>query len=155
MHLSNFVGSAALLCSSAAAWAIPIDESELLVPRDGVAADATSPWVEVNDESQPKTTHTPTMTTVSGTPSAINGAPYDLTASVYTWTTWGVPSTSTGSPPNPTATGSNGEGAFTRCQNPDGDFAPFCRPSHNSTLLVGNTYFSALSTIILIGELLC
>ena len=145
MRPQAVIGSAALLFTTATAWAVPFDDdaAELLRPRDGEPADSTSPWIEVDDEGQPATTHTPSMTTVSGTPTALNGAPYSLTASLYTWTTWGVLSTSTGIPPNPTATASDGRGAFTRCVNPDGDFAPFCRPSHNSTLFVGNTYFSA------------
>ncbi|PHH68382.1 hypothetical protein CDD82_601 [Ophiocordyceps australis] len=103
----------------------------------------TAPWVRVDDEGQPATTLTPRLSTLpDGSSSVIDAAPHDLTASVYTWTTWGVASTSTGTPPNPTATNiRTNEGAFERCANGEGPFAPFCRPLHNSTLLTGNTYY--------------
>lgn len=107
--------------------------------------DPALPWISVDDESQPATTYTPSPTVVDGTTSWKNGAPHDLTAEVYTWTTWGVISTSTGDPPNPTATGKHGEGAFSKCSNLDGEQAPFCRPAVNTTLLIGNTYFSKAS----------
>ncbi|ODA76150.1 hypothetical protein RJ55_08433 [Drechmeria coniospora] len=104
--------------------------------------DPMLPWIAVDDEGQPSTTYSPTVTTIDGTPTPVNGAPHDLTASVYTWTTWGHITTSTGEPPNPTATKAGSlEGAFSRCYNLDGPFAPFCRPDINSTLLTGNTYY--------------
>ncbi|KOS19130.1 hypothetical protein ESCO_000335 [Escovopsis weberi] len=147
----------AALCGSAAAVPGPVpapvpgtktrplpsaSASAVLRARDGTPADPSSPWVSVDDEGRPSTTFTPSMTTISGTPSAVNGAPHDLTASVYTWTSWGSVSTSTGSPPNPTAAaGGSPVGSFSRCFNRDGEFAPFCRPSHNSTLLTGTTYY--------------
>jgi hypothetical protein len=147
------------LAGLTSAWTIPSDHHNireldlpgninpaalpgLVAPRDGQLVEPTSPWIEVDDMGQPTKTNTPSMTTISGTPSALNGAPYDLTASVYTWTTWGSKTTSTGTPPNPTATAGGGKGAFARCSNLDGDFAPFCRPNHNSTLLTGSTYYS-------------
>lgn len=120
-----------------------------IVPRDGQAADATMPWVGVNDEGQPIETHTPSPTTdENGATSVADGAPHDLTASVYTMTSYGVVTTSTGDPPNPTATSKGGEGAFSRCYNVDGEFAPFCKPSHNTTLLTGNTYYGELFSSI-------
>jgi hypothetical protein len=101
----------------------------------------TAPWVTVDDEGRPAATFTPSYTTNPTTTSLVDAAPHDLTASVYTWTTWGKATTSTGEPPNPTATSKNNEGAFSRCFNMDGEYAPFCRPSLNSTLLTGTTYF--------------
>ncbi|KAF4589460.1 hypothetical protein GQ602_003349 [Ophiocordyceps camponoti-floridani] len=104
----------------------------------------TAPWVTINDEGQPAMTVTPSMATVSGTSTLDHAAPHDLTASVYTWVTWGAVTTSTGAPPNPTAVDKKtGQGAFSRCYR-DGkgdDFAPFCRPLVNSSLLTGTTYY--------------
>ncbi|KAH7156210.1 hypothetical protein EDB81DRAFT_786294 [Dactylonectria macrodidyma] len=115
------------------------------VERDAVAmekrADQTAAWVTVDDEGQPETTYTPSMTVVDGTTSIEHGAPHDITASVYTITEWGKITTSTGDPPNPTAKAKSGQGAFARCHNMDGDNAPFCEPSSNSTLFVGSTYY--------------
>ncbi|POR36797.1 Uncharacterized protein TPAR_03006, partial [Tolypocladium paradoxum] len=135
MHASAILAGLAL-CRAAAAAAAP-DAVEQRVEDL-----RTLPWVAVDDEGQPSKTVTPSVATVGGTPSPVDGAPHDLTASVYTWTSWGAIATSTGTPPNPTATNpATGEGAFSRCYNRDGDFAPFCRPLHNSTLLTGNTYY--------------
>ncbi|KAM4058112.1 hypothetical protein HRG_010934 [Hirsutella rhossiliensis] len=107
-----------------------------------MTVDPTAPWVSVNDEGQPVKTVTPSVATVSGTPSVVDGAPHDLTASVYSWTSYGLITTSTGAPPNPTATkASTPEGAFSRCFNQKDDFAPFCRPLYNSTLLTSNTFY--------------
>lgn len=156
MHASAILAGLAL-CRAAAA--VPSPEQR----GDGAAAGQlqrredlqTVPWVTVDDEGQPRKTITPSITTVSGTPSPIgDAAPHDLTASVYTWTTWGKITTSTGTPPNPTATSANtGSGAFSRCYNKDGEFAPFCRPLHNSTLLTGSTYYSGFPcSSLLAGE---
>ncbi|KPM40620.1 hypothetical protein AK830_g5972 [Neonectria ditissima] len=104
-------------------------------------ADQTAAWVQVDDEGQPAATNTPSMTVVDGVTSIENGAPHDITASVYTITANAKVTTSTGDPPNPTATAKNGQGAFARCHNMDGEHAPFCDPSANSTLFVGSTYY--------------
>lgn len=104
-------------------------------------ADQTAAWVQVDDEGQPAATNTPSMTVVDGVTSIENGAPHDITASVYTITAHAKVTTSTGDPPNPSATGKNGQGAFARCHNMDGEHAPFCDPSANSTLFVGSTYY--------------
>ncbi|KAK5992729.1 hypothetical protein PT974_06145 [Cladobotryum mycophilum] len=140
MHAIAILSTAAAALYGSVA-AMPALGNAQLEARDGVQADPTSPWVTVDDEGRPATTYTPSMTTVSGTPTAVNGAPHDLTATVYTWTSWGVITTSTGEPPNPTATSKSNQGTFSRCHNTDGEFAPFCRPSHNSTLLTDNTYY--------------
>ncbi|KFA78457.1 hypothetical protein S40288_06905 [Stachybotrys chartarum IBT 40288] len=142
MHASLLLGGLALL-HRASAIPAPTDAPEppTLLRRDGELVDGLSPWVSVNDEAQPVATYTPSMTTVSGTPSAIDGAPEQLTASVFTWTSYAKVTTSTGLPPNPTAARRGGEGAFSRCRNMDGEFAPICRPSHNTTLLTGHTYY--------------
>lgn len=146
MHALTILGAAIALCGSssampaAAATADPQLEARnaIIMERN---VEPTAPWVEIDDEGRPSTTFTPTMTTISGTPSAINGAPHDLTASVYTFTSYGVLSTSTGEPPNPRPTGKSNQGSFSRCYNMDGENAPFCRPSLNSTLFTGNTYY--------------
>jgi hypothetical protein len=109
--------------------------------RDVDYAAPTAVWVTIDDDGQPSTTFTPSYTTDASTTSLVDPAPHDLTASVYTWVTWGKATTSTGEPPNPTATSSNNEGSFSRCYNMDGEYAPLCRPSLNSTLLTGTTYF--------------
>ncbi|KFA67163.1 hypothetical protein S40285_05248 [Stachybotrys chlorohalonatus IBT 40285] len=143
MHTSLLLGGLALLLRRASAIPAPTDAPEppTLLRRDGELVDGLSPWVSVNDEAQPVATYTPSMTTVSGTPSAVDGAPEQLTASVFTWTSYAKVTTSTGLPPNPTAARRSGEGAFSRCRNMDGEFAPICRPSHNTTLLTGHTYY--------------
>ncbi|QUC21464.1 uncharacterized protein UV8b_05707 [Ustilaginoidea virens] len=114
------------------------------VPRDGDNDDRLpqAPWVTVNDEGNPVTTLTPAVSSVSGTPSPVDAAPHDLTASLYTVTNYGHVYTSTGLPPNPTATNAKtNEGSFSRCFNQRGAYAPFCRPTHNSTIYTGRTYY--------------
>lgn len=113
-----------------------------LVPRDGPPADATAPWVSVDDNGQPNKTYTPSWTTVSGTSSLVDPARHDLTASVFTWVTHAVPHTTTGPVPNPTATSTSGQGSFSLCSNLKGANAPFCYPSQDSILLTKNTYYS-------------
>ncbi|KAM0260798.1 hypothetical protein ACHAQJ_002564 [Trichoderma viride] len=149
MHAIAILGAAAaVLCSSAVAipTAAPNPQWEAiealhrrahLQPR----ADPTAPWVTVGDEGTPVKTVTPKATTVSGTPTLVDVAPHDITASVFTWTSWGDITTSTGRPPNPTAASKNHDGVFSRCYNKDGEYAPFCTPYENSTLLTGNTYY--------------
>lgn len=136
----------AIALSSTIAAAFPDDAPEPtaapeLVPR----ADATAPWVSVDDNGQPNKTYTPSVTTISGSTSLVDPARHDLTASIFTWVTYGVPHTSTGSVPNPTATGKHGEGSFSLCSNKEGDHAPFCHPYPNSTLLTGNSYYGMYS----------
>lgn len=123
-----------------------------LVPR----ADATAPWVSVDDKGRPKT-YTPSVTTVSGTTSLVDPARHDLTASVFTWVTYGVPHTSTGSVPNPTATGTSGQGSFSLCSNSakDGAHVPFCHPYPDSVLLKTRTYYSLSSPITFFSLSFC
>ncbi|KAH6900025.1 hypothetical protein B0T10DRAFT_469431 [Thelonectria olida] len=117
--------------------AIAIEKRVEAIEKRAQPSDA---WVSVDDEAQPETTNTPSATVVDGTTSYENGAPHDLTATVFTITELGKITTSTGSPPNPTAS-SNGQGAFARCHNKDGDKAPLCDPAVDSTLLVDSTYY--------------
>lgn len=143
MHASGLLAAAALWASAKA-----IPASNPLVERAGAElmlekrAEETAAWVSVDDEGQPATTYTPSVATVDGTTSIKDAAPHDITATVYTWTEWGEITTSTGSPPPPVATGRNGQGAFARCHNMDGENAPFCDPYLNSTLIVDKTYYS-------------
>ncbi|KAI9171798.1 hypothetical protein HJFPF1_01289 [Paramyrothecium foliicola] len=142
MYASVLLAAAALVGPAIAVpTATAAPDASILFQRDGKDIDQLSPWVEVNDDAQPVRTFTPVMVTEQGTAVAQDGAPYMLTGSVFSWISYGKHFTSTGAPPNPTATGKNGQGAFSRCENTDGDFAPLCRPSHNSTLLTGNTYY--------------
>ncbi|KZZ93806.1 hypothetical protein AAL_05522 [Moelleriella libera RCEF 2490] len=92
------------------------------------------PWVTVNDEGNPQTTFTPTAST--------NTPPHDIAASVFTINDYGVLTTRTGLPPNPTVTNAvTNQGSFSRCFNQNGPFAPFCRPTFNSSIYVGTTYY--------------
>jgi hypothetical protein len=142
MHAST----ALLLAGAALAGASP-EPTDIPVPADLVARDGKdvgefSPWVEVDNEGQPVTTHTPVVTTTRGQETTLDAAPYELTGSVFTLTSWADVFTSTGEPPNPTGNPKKkGEGAFSSCVNTDGEYAPICRPSHNSTLLTGNHYY--------------
>ncbi|KAF5013603.1 hypothetical protein FDECE_408 [Fusarium decemcellulare] len=140
MHASKVLASMGLVASASASILryAPVQEREFVVEK---RADATAAWVTVDDEKQPATTYTPSMTVVDGTTSIKDAAPHDLTASVFTWTTWGEIYTSTGEPPNPTASGKHGEGTFSRCYNKDGDNAPFCSPYNSSTLIRDETYY--------------
>ncbi|KAF7561833.1 hypothetical protein G7046_g2315 [Stylonectria norvegica] len=142
MHASTLLAAAALW-ASASASAIPTGVHEELVagPVIQKRAEPTAAWVTIDDEGQPVTTYTPSMTVEDGTTKYINGAPHDLTASLYTHTNLGEITTRTGAPPNPTPTGKHGEGAFSRCVNKDGDRAPFCEPAADSILIVGQTYY--------------
>lgn len=143
MHASTILGTA-LAIRAAAAVAVPAPSEPAVLRRDYDNNDnlPAAPWVTVNDVGNPATTYTPAFTTVSGTQSPIDGAPHDLTASLYTITSLGHITTSTGLPPNPTVTnaGTN-QGSFSRCYNKAGPYAPFCRPSYNSTIYTGNTYY--------------
>ncbi|TWU70770.1 hypothetical protein ED733_000762 [Metarhizium rileyi] len=136
---------AALAMRAASAVAVPSpSEPPILIRRDYDNDNdlAAAPWVTVDDNGNPSKTFNPVLTTVSGTPSAVDAAPHDLTASVYTITNHGHVSTSTGPPPNPTATNAaSNEGFFSRCYNKNGPYAPLCRPSYNSTIYTGNTYY--------------
>ena len=138
MHASTLLAAAALWASAKAIPAAHAVVDFAIEKR----AEQTDAWVTVDDEGQPVKTYTPSMTVVDGTTSIKDGAPHDITATVYTWTKWDEVITSTGSPPAPTATGRNGQGAFARCHNMDGDNAPFCDPAVNSTLYLGSTYYS-------------
>lgn len=111
-------------------------------------AEPTAAWVSVDDLKQPKTTFTPSATVVGDSTSYVNAAPLSLTASVYTYMELGVYYTTTGVPPNPKAS-SNADGKaagyFSRCHNLKGEFAPFCRPSVNSTIRTDSTYYGELN----------
>ncbi|KAF4125193.1 hypothetical protein GMORB2_4032, partial [Geosmithia morbida] len=90
----------------------------------------------------PVATHTPSITTKEdGSTEVVDAAPHDLTASVFTSTYYGIVTTSTGEPPIPSATGKDGDGAFARCVNLDGDGAPLCDPEPSSTMFQGTTYY--------------
>jgi hypothetical protein len=134
MHASRSTLAAAWLFLGTVA-AIPAPSKVARAP-----AEATDPWVTVDESGKPKTI-TPVQTTISGTPTLISGAPNDVTASVVTRTNQGDISTSTGSPALPTATATKGSGAFPVCHNKDGDFAPFCLPTEGSNLYPGTTYY--------------
>lgn len=141
MHASKILASVGLVASASASvvrYANVNQERDVVIEK---RADQTAAWVSVDDEAQPATTYTPSMTVVDGVTSIVDAAPHDLTATVYTSTHYGEIYTSTGEPPNPTASGKHGEGAFTRCHNKDGSNAPFCSPYENSTLTTGQTYF--------------
>lgn len=143
MYAGTILGAALALCGTT--MAVPAAAAANgLRPRDGDNDNdlQNAPWVTVDDEGAPRTTFTPTVTTISGTPSAVNAAPHDLTATVYTMTNYGHVYTTTQAPPNPTATNAKtNEGAFSRCYNKEGPYAPFCRPSHNSSIYIDNTYY--------------
>lgn len=141
MHASTLLAAAALWASSRAIpAATPVArEVDAVIER---RAEQTDAWVTVDDEGQPSTTYTPSMTVIDGTTSVKDAAPHDLTASLFTITYYAKITTSTGQPPNPTASAKSGQGAFARCHNLDGDFAPFCAPYVNSTIYTGNTYYS-------------
>ncbi|KAF7553625.1 hypothetical protein G7Z17_g3509 [Cylindrodendrum hubeiense] len=151
MHASTILVALSAL-ASASATAVRyrgIENSDVVIKRAPIEqraalekrADQTAAWVTVDDEGQPEATHTPSMTVIGTSTSVENGAPHDITATVYTITKLGKVTTSTGEPPNPTAKAKNGQGAFARCHNTDGDNAPFCEPSSNSTLFIGSTYY--------------
>lgn len=100
-------------------------------------AEATDAWVSVDKTGQP-TTVTPV---VSGA-TTLSAIPTELTATELTRTAYGELTTSTGTAPAlPTAANKKGKGAFLVCSNPDGDYAPFCEPSADSSLYTGTTYF--------------
>ncbi|OAQ66842.1 hypothetical protein VFPPC_08351 [Pochonia chlamydosporia 170] len=143
MHASIVLG-AALAIRAATAVAVPAPSEPAILPRDYDNDDnlPTAPWVTVDDEGNPSKTFTPSFATVAGTASGIDTAPHDLTASLYTITKYGHISTSTGLPPNPTPTNDKTkQGAFSRCYNKNGPYAPFCRPSYNSSIYTGSTYY--------------
>ncbi|GAB0136202.1 hypothetical protein EsDP_00004514 [Epichloe bromicola] len=140
MYTGTILGAALALCGTT--MAVPAANG--LRPRDGDNDNdlQNAPWVTVDDQGAPRTTFTPTVTTVSGTPSTVNAAPHDLTATVYTMTNYGHVYTTTQAPPNPMATNDKtNEGAFSRCYNKEGPYAPFCRPRHNSSIYIDNTYY--------------
>ena len=143
--LSSAIVGAVALCGSVASAAAVAPHAALVTPapvlerRD--AAKDTDPWVSVNDAKEVSTL-TPVWTTDDkGSSSLKDAAPYSLTGTVFSMTDMAKPTTTTGDPPNPTPDGKNGAGAFSRCFNVDGDHAPFCRPTFNSTLKPGNTYY--------------
>ncbi|KAK2589633.1 hypothetical protein QQS21_012689 [Conoideocrella luteorostrata] len=140
MYAGTILGVALALCSTTTV-AVPAVNG--IHARDGDNDNnlAEGPWVEVDADSNPSKTITPAVSTVSGTPSPVGTAPHDLTASVYTINDHGRLYTSTMHPPNPTATNANGAGSFSRCFNEKGQYAPFCRPTYNSSIYVGNTYY--------------
>ncbi|KAG5953006.1 hypothetical protein E4U53_007234 [Claviceps sorghi] len=140
MYAGFILGAALALCGTTTAGPAAHD----LEPRDGDNDNdlAHAPWVVVNDEGAPGTIYTPAMTTIDGTPTPVNPAPHDLTATVYTITNYGHVYVTTQSPPNPMVTNTKtNEGFFSRCYNKKGQYAPFCRPTHNSSIYVDNTYY--------------
>jgi hypothetical protein len=115
----------------------------VLLPR----ADPTDAWVSVDTTGKGHTI-TPSVSTVTGASSTyttiVSGAPYDVTGTVFTSTYYAVETTSTGSA-LATATDASGAGGYAVCHNTDGEFAPFCAPSDNSTLYPGSTYYGEWS----------
>ncbi|KAG6107467.1 hypothetical protein E4U14_004152 [Claviceps sp. LM454 group G7] len=145
MYAGPILGAALALCGTV--LAVPTHDG--LAPRDGDNDNdlGNAPWVVVDDEGVPASVLTPTMTTVSGTPSPVNAAAHDLTASVYTITNYGHVYVTTQAPPNPTPTNAKTyEGSFSRCYNKKGQYAPFCRPTHNSSIYVDYTYYVTWDT---------
>lgn len=142
--LSSTIMGALALCGAASAAVIApaaaiITPAPVLERRD--PAKATDPWVSVNDVPSASTL-TPVWTTDSkGSSSLKDAAPSSLTGSVFSFTSLGEPTTTTGDPPNPTASSTKGQGAFSRCFNKDGPHKPFCRPSFNSTIAPGHVYY--------------
>ncbi|KAI7773815.1 hypothetical protein LA080_009851 [Diaporthe eres] len=115
---------------------------------DARAPAATDPWVSVDTSGMPVTV-TPVVTVVDGATTTISAAPNDLTATVVTRTDYAEITTSTGTaPPEPTATNKDGTGSFLVCNNADGVNAPFCQPSHNSSLYPGTTYYVTWDTSV-------
>ncbi|KAG6368704.1 hypothetical protein INS49_002917 [Diaporthe citri] len=115
---------------------------------DARAPAATDPWVSVDTSGVPVTV-TPVVTVVDGATTTISAAPNDLTATVVTRTDHAEITTSTGTaPPEPTATNKDGTGSFLVCNNSDGINAPFCQPSHNSSLYPGTTYYVTWDTSV-------
>lgn len=109
---------------------------------------ATDPWVSVDTSGVPVTV-TPVVTVVDGATTTISAAPNDLTETVVTRTDNAEITTSTGTaPPEPTATNKDGTGSFLVCNNADGEYAPFCQPSFNSSLYPGTTYYVTWDTSI-------
>ncbi|KAJ4297285.1 hypothetical protein N0V88_004203 [Collariella sp. IMI 366227] len=102
------------------------------------------PWVTVNKEGIPKTV-TPVWTTIKGTPTLLNAAPFEVTANAVTKR----PSPTGTALAQPAATskgdhkekGSKKGGAFAKCNNMDGEFRPFCLPSHNDLYFPGSTHY--------------
>lgn len=149
MRASTILSAIALVGTASAMPSPDTDDywshdERAIIPRNAfdAPADATAPWVKVNDEGQPVQTHTPSLTTdENGATAVADGAPHDLTATVFTITSNAKITTSTGNPPNPTPTHKGGEGAFSRCYNMDGEYAPFCRPSTDAMLYTGSTYY--------------
>ncbi|KAI0160747.1 hypothetical protein GGR57DRAFT_456219 [Xylariaceae sp. FL1272] len=134
MPMLSSVAAASMLLAST--YAMP--HITQLQPR---ATDtALEPWITVGTDGSAVTV-TPVQTTIDGTPTVLSAAPHDLTATVYTETyNLGI-STTTGSPPQPTATNTDGAGAFAACHNLEGDMAPWCEPTAQDPLYVGSTYY--------------
>ena len=105
----------------------------------------TSVWVSVDASGQP-TTVTPVVTTLDGSRTVVNGAPAEAADEVVTQTSDGTVVTSTRAAPLATASNAAGAGSFAPCENPDGEFAPFCSVGGGGPLLVGNTYYSGPSS---------
>lgn len=132
----KLLAAAALLLGAASA--LPPLATPVLEAR---APAATDPWVSVDTSGVPVTV-TPVVTVVDGATTTMSAAPNDLTATVVTRTDYAEVTTSTGTaPPEPTATNKDGTGSFLVCNNADGENAPFCQPSHNSSLYPGTTYY--------------
>jgi hypothetical protein len=148
MHASTLLGAAlAIRVAAAVAVAVPAPSKAPLVRRDYDNNDnlPAAPWVTIDDNGQPSKTFTPVLTTMGSTVSGVDAAPHDLTASLYTLNNFGHVTTSTGLPPNPTPTNAKtNQGAFSRCYNKAGPYAPFCRPSYNSSIYTGNTYYGTV-----------
>lgn len=130
--------SLALLLAAVGVGAMPAqDPSPAPTRAIELRADATDAWVSVDKTGLP-TTVTPVVsggTTLSAIPTA-------LTATVLTRTAYGELTTSSGTAAAlPTASNKKGKGAFLVCSNKDGDYAPFCEPSRDSSLYTGTTYF--------------
>lgn len=101
-----------------------------------VTESALAPWVSVDASGTPIATITPVLATISGIPTTISAAPVSLTAATTTQQGDSKPTTTSGEAPT-----STGGGAFIECNNPDGEFAPFCEPGNGSSVYVGETYY--------------
>lgn len=137
---SLMMASLALLLGAVGVTAMPAQQDPPFpAPTRAIElrAEATDAWVSVDKTGLP-TTITPV---VSGA-TTLSAIPTELTATVVTRTAYGELTTSTGTAPAlPTANNKKGKGAFLVCSNADGDYAPFCEPSADSSLYTGTTYF--------------
>uniref|UniRef100_A0A8H7N7F0 Uncharacterized protein n=1 Tax=Bionectria ochroleuca TaxID=29856 RepID=A0A8H7N7F0_BIOOC len=149
MYTSTSLGVAIALLGTASAFPAVENAAAPAITAAPVAlgrrsdSNPSAPWVSVDDEGQPATTYTPHMATdKEGSTYLADAPPPVLTETVIVQNYQGNLYTSTyASPPAPTATNSNKQGGFTRCHNLDGDHAPLCDPSADSTLYKDTTYY--------------